>query len=295
MINYRIIYNEKRKFYRTFNKTYPEYDEYGKDSILPRPIGCHDGQRKLLFSEIEFYKELSKYHNLNDILVVYVGSGHNNHGPIIFDMFPELDFFMCDPIHYKFKHSITNDKERFHYLGDYYLDDSYLEVIKFNKKNKKIAFICDIREDTNELDIFNNMLSQQKWTIQLNSIAYLLKFRLPYLKKGFKYEYFNYDIPINRNIDKIKIKKFKKEGFKYLSGKIMLQVYAPLMSTESRLLYIRKSYNEKFIFDNYNVYRYNFNFFYFNLLDRYKIFSYKESSKLKNHLLGYDDGYDSVC
>jgi hypothetical protein len=75
MIKYRILYDEKKRFFRSFSKTYPEYDEYTNNKILPRPVGCHDGQRKLLFSEIEFYTELSKTHDLNDILVVYVGSG----------------------------------------------------------------------------------------------------------------------------------------------------------------------------------------------------------------------------
>ena len=211
MIKYRILYDEKKRFFRSFSKTYPEYDEYGKDKILPRPIGCHDGQRKLLFSEIEFYTELSKYHDLNDILVVYIGCGHGLHEPIIFDMFPELDFFMCDPEKFIFKHRLTHNHNRFHFLQDYYTDDSYLQVLNFNKKNKKIAFICDIREDTNEFSVFENMISQQKWTIQLNSIAYLLKFRLPLPKKGFQYNYFKY------SKDKLpKIKKFLKDGFPYL-------------------------------------------------------------------------------
>jgi hypothetical protein len=290
MIKYRILYDEKKRFFRSFSKTYPEYDEYTNNKILPRPVGCHDGQRKLLFSEIEFYTELSKTHDLNDILVVYVGSGEGLHEPVIFDMYPELDFFMCDPSHYKFKHRLTKNSDRFYFLHDYYTDNSYMKVIDFNKKNKKIAFICDIREDIDELDVFENMKSQQLWTIQLNSIAYLLKFRLPYYNKGFKYEYFDYNVPKT-----VKIKKFRKEGFKYLSGKIMTQIYAPLMSTETRLLYIRKSPDEPFDFTNYDVKKYNLNCYYFNFKDRYKIYNYKESKKIAEHILGYDNGYESVC
>ena len=294
MVNYRISYDEKKKYFRSFSKTYPKYDYLNnKEKIVMNPVGCHDGQRKLLYSEIEFYTELSKFYNLNEILVVYVGSGQGIHEPIIFDMFPELDFFMCDPSKFDFNHKLIYDKTRFYFLKDYYTDQSYKIVEQFNKKNKKIAFICDIREDNNELDVFNNMKSQQKWTIQLDSIAYLLKFRLPLINKGFKYEYFNYPISLNIK-NKIIIKKFRKPGFKYLTGKVLTQIYTPLMSTESRLLYIRKSSNEKFKFENYDIEKYNMNCYYFNLYDRYKIYSYKESNKLPQHILGFDNGYESV-
>ena len=294
MIKYRVQYNEKKRLFRSFSKNYPQYDEYTNNKILLRPIGCHDGQRKLLFSEIEFYTELSKQYDLKDILVVYIGSGEGLHQPVIFDCFPELDFFMCDPDKYKFKHKITKNRERFFFHHDYYTDETYKIVKYFNRSNKKIALVSDIRGDINELDVFNNMISQQKWTIQLNSIAYLLKFRLPYLNKGFRYEYFNYKIS-NSIKNAIKIKKFRKEGFKYLQGKIMTQIYAPLMSTETRLLYIRKSTAESFEFINYDIKKYNFNCYYFNFKDRYKIYNYKESSKIPLHILGYDNSYESVC
>jgi hypothetical protein len=134
------------------------------------------------------------------------------------------------------------------------------------------------------------MISQQKWCIQLNSIAYLLKFRLPYENKGFKYEYFKYNIP-----NEVKIKKYRKEGFPYLTGKITIQIFAPLMSTENRLLYIRESISEPFKFENYDVKKYNRNCYYYNFVDRYNHFIYKESNKVPLHILGYDNGYESVC
>ena len=302
MINYRILYEEKKKFFRSFSPKYPQYDEYGKDKILPRPICCHDGQKKLLYSEIEFYNELAIHHDLNDILVVYIGSGHGIHEPIIFDMFPELDFYFIDPVKYKFTHPLTNNKDRFYYLRDYYTDESYHKILEWNseRKNKKIALICDIRTSTddtlelNELDVFNNMISQHKWTIQLNSIAYLLKLRFPLIKRNIRYEFFEYN-KIENNIKIKKIKKYRKKGFKYLKGKIMIQIYAPLESTETRLLHIRKSLDEKFEYDNYDIYKYNFNCYYFNFIDRLKIYKYDESDKIKNYIVGVDDGYESVC
>ena len=67
------------------------------------------------------------------------------------------------------------------------------------------------------------------------------------------------------------------------------------MSTETRLLYIRKSTAESFEFINYDIKKYNFNCYYFNFKDRYKIYNYKESSKIPLHILGYDNSYESVC
>lgn len=40
---------------------------------------CHIGQKKLLFSEIEFLNYVSKYVNLIDYLCVYVGASLGSH------------------------------------------------------------------------------------------------------------------------------------------------------------------------------------------------------------------------
>lgn len=275
----------RKNFYRSIDKNYPMYDEYSENEIIPRPIGCHDGQKKLLYSEIEFYTKLSKKHNLQDILVVYVGSGHGFHEPIIFDMFPELDFFFIDPVHYEFSHPLTENKNRFTYLQEYYTDKTYKKI----KTNKKIAFICDMRDGESDEEIFVDMKSQQKWCIQLNPIAYLLKFRLPYPKAKFKYENFSYKLP-TKNVE-----IENGTGFKFLKGKILIQIYSRIEGTESRLLHIRKSLEEKFKIVNYDIFKYNYNLYYFNLIERQLSFSYKDSAKLKNHLLGYNDSYESVC
>lgn len=56
MVNYRISYDEKKKYFRSFSKTYPKYDYLNnKEKMVMNPVGCHDGQRKLLYNEIEFY------------------------------------------------------------------------------------------------------------------------------------------------------------------------------------------------------------------------------------------------
>lgn len=179
-INYRsmpsIDYNN---IFRVLPENGYGYLPYG--ILEKKSFNCHDGQRKLLYSEIEFYTLVREKYDLNNILVVYVGSANGIHEPVIFDLFPELDFYLCDPNPFHINHPLIRDKERVHINNDYYTDETWHDVVAFNKKEKDIVFICDIREDTEEQSILNNMIEQQLWTVQLNSVAYMLKFRLPYL------------------------------------------------------------------------------------------------------------------
>lgn len=52
---------------------------------------CHLGQRKLLLNEIEFY---TKY---DPKTIIYSGSAHGEHTPVILEMFPNCTLIMIDP------------------------------------------------------------------------------------------------------------------------------------------------------------------------------------------------------
>jgi hypothetical protein len=70
-------------------------------------------------------------------------------------------------------------------MNIYYDDNTYKEIQKINKNNKKIAFISDIRRCEESMDddkIYEDMIAQMKWCIQLDSIAYMFKFRLDLLE-----------------------------------------------------------------------------------------------------------------
>jgi hypothetical protein len=296
-INYRCEpTNEFNKLFRILpNKGYG-YLPY--DILEKKSTNCHDGQRKLLYSEIEFYSMIKEKYDLNNILVVYVGSASGIHEPIIFDLFPELDFYLCDPNPYLIDHPLIKNKERVRINNDYYDDETWKDVIKFNKKNKNIIFICDIREDVTEKEVLKNMIQQQLWTIQLNSIAYMLKFRLPYLiEDKIKNLNINYKLPKDLKVNKKLLSNKNKNiyDFLYLKGDIYFQIYAPTMSSETRLIYIKDNKNDKFEIQNYNIENYDGNLYYFNIIDRNKKYVYKDSELVKYHILGYDDSYESVC
>ena len=209
----------------------------------------------------------------------------------------ELDFYFCDPNPFRIHHLLIKNKERVCINNNYYTDDTWHDVIAFNKKKKDIIFICDIREDVTEKDILNNMISQQLWTIQLNSVAYMLKFRLPYLiENEFNKLNINYKIPKGVKVDK-KLTKLNKYDFLYLKGEIYFQIYAPIMSSETRLIYVKdnkKKSKYNFEMQKYNIELYDGNLYYFNIFDRVKKYEYKDSRLMKYHLLGYDDSYESV-
>ena len=294
-INYRTkSSNEFNEIFRILPNNY-NYLPYG---ILDKKnINCHDGQRKLLFSEIEFYTLVSQKYDLKNILVVYAGSGEGIHEQVIFNLFPELDFYFCDPIKFLFKHPLLYNKDRVRINNNYYTDETWKDVFKFNKKNKNIIFISDIRGDVTEKDIMNNMIQQQKWTIQLNSVAYMLKFRLPYLDENFNKSLITYKLPkeveVDRSYNNMDNEINKKYDFYYLKGSIYIQLYSPTLSSETRLVYVRDK-NEKFIIQKYNIENYDGNMYYFNQIDRSKKYKYKDSNLMKYHILGYDDSYESV-
>ena len=57
---------------------------------------CHIGQKKLLFSEIYFLTIVSKYVNINDCILVYVGASPGSHINILNKLFPNLYFVLYD-------------------------------------------------------------------------------------------------------------------------------------------------------------------------------------------------------
>lgn len=274
-------------FFRKIDEKSPQLS-YQENIIT---FNCHDGQRKLLYSEIEFYTLLSQKYSLDDILVVYAGSGEGLHMSIIFEMFPQLDFILIDPTRSLCDHPFMKNKEKVKMMTEYYTDDTYKLIFELNKKKKKIVFMSDIREEPSEKEVWQNMLQQQLWTVQLDAIAYLLKFRLPYFMKNIQIQDFRYELPIKTSFDKMKLKDTEVV---YLKGDIYLQIYPPLKSTETRLIYIRKE-NESFSFQPYDISVYENQCFYFNQISRKERFEYKDSKKLKENILGYDDSYESVC
>lgn len=149
----------------------------------------HWGQRKLLFSEIEF---LTKYAEPGRV-VVYAGAAPGDHTNFLSDMFPDVQFVLVDPADFTCK-----ETDRIELVQDFF-DTSQAERFATEEYRGRVLFISDIRswdENTSEAEkekrVEIDMQNQKEWTELMVPVASMFKFRLPY-EKG-KTTYFDGDI-----------------------------------------------------------------------------------------------------
>jgi len=258
---------------------------------------CHMGQKKLLFSEIEFLNNVSKYVKLNDCLLVYVGASPGSHLNILKKLFPDIYFLLYDPgkINMDFKDNLII----FDGKNGFFNDSKINYILELKKKiNKKyILYVSDIRTSEavkDELLLWNNMIDQQRWGIKLNADFMLLKFRLPWLNKYIKDDYLNFKNDLSIYKDKIKIYNniLENGDVLYLKGKIFTQIYSPTRSSETRL-FVKKN-NNKYIIKKYNCYDYEDKLLYYNIHTRDNKIKFKKSNTIQDYLLGYNNKYESV-
>jgi hypothetical protein len=244
---------------------------------------CHFGQLKLFFSELEFLTICCKNEFYN-ATVIYVGAAPGTHLILLQQFFPHLHWILYDPNPFHIK---KNDKVDI--INEYFTDESITKILnhKFVKNTEFKLFISDIRVSTNENQVFNDMISQQRWLLQLQSDMSMLKFRLPYtLSEGrTNWEYSMEDIQGYVNLPKKMIKK--DYILYYLSGRVYTQIYPPNHSTETRL--IIKNYNIK----PYNTTQYEEQCYYYNTHIRHLYMTYKDSELLKHHIVGMFDNYET--
>jgi hypothetical protein len=199
--------------------------EDAKKNIPEGTLKYHLGQMKLLLSEVFF---LLKYHNEENILVLYVGAADGYHTHYMARMFPQYKFHLYDKRDF---HKIYTDEPQSNIeLYHMYFTDE--DAKYYSTLNYKILFMCDMRdldirteklktdsEGTDNL-VLNDMNLQMGWAKTMTPLATYLKFRLPYYQ----------------------------DTVDYFDGSIYLQPYSPL-STETRLLITNydkmKTYNCK--------------------------------------------------
>lgn len=210
----------------------------------------HWGQRKLLFSEIEF---LTLYHQDGDI-VVYAGAAQGDHMLILAEMFPKLHFILVDPR--KFNKDLIDISNITLISG--YLNKESAKEIKQKNKNKKILLISDIRTgvDVGKTDfptdeeVYADMKLQQSFYELLDPEWSMFKFRLPW----------------------------KSKTMSYMEGKIYLQIFAGVQSSETRLI-VKKNAKKK----TYNAVKYDGQMYYFNTITRCQCYNHPYSVEGMDH------------
>ena len=158
-------------------------------------FNCHNGQRKLTLSVLEFLAEsLKKVPSSKQVLVVYAGAS-GLATTIASTLFPEIKFVLYDKmpntvdlisksfrdiaIHQQ-KHAVPDTSKKI-VVYQAWFDD--VEALKFSRLSDafEVLFISDVRkDDTSELAIANDMRDQQRWAVLTGSSAYMFKFRIPY-------------------------------------------------------------------------------------------------------------------
>ena len=309
LVKYSMIdYNNKNKFSRKLKYNYPSNEPYSESSLINSQ--CHHGQRKLLFSEIEFFTYVSKFINLSECLIVYIGSAPGTHQKVLMPLFPKCSFLFYDPRKFDFEESsnviIKTGKDGF------FSSDKVPEVLKI-ANGRKIIYISDIRRAaTNEI-VYEDAIWQQEWAILMGAEFIQLKMRFPFSicnEEGIcdKPNPIIDDYDISKIKDKIMIMNKKKEHYMlYLLGNIYTQIYPKQGSAETRLVIQKNKYltdkfkrkhnllkkdDDKYLMIYYDTLKYEGKCNYFNNHVRNKRTIYKESNKLKQFIVGYDDSYD---
>jgi hypothetical protein len=197
------------QFYSDIKHSLP----YFQDSIKnDKQISRHIGQRKLFLTELYF---LAEYAHLSN-LIVYVGASPGNHINLLADLFPKHIFHLYDNREYSIENKYIQSGQIV--LFKQYFTNENVEEYKY----KNILFISDIRNrDTSEFNIINDMIIQKNWITEIKPIKSLVKFRLPYGDQEYCNE---------------KLLKSNNCIMEYLNGKLLLQPWSPVISTEMRLI-----------------------------------------------------------
>lgn len=181
-------------------------ERYRRRKNEPKTV-IHWGQRKLLLSEVEFLTLFGSCENP----VVYAGAAPGTHLNDLAEMFPQHTFHCYDPAPFNVK-QLPN-------LHTYQV--LFTDELALAYRTRDVLFISDIRaaqhctEEVNDVEeaIGTDMDDQQRWFALMQPVAAMLKFRL----------------------------SWKPGTTQYMDGKILLPVFGPITTTESRLVVVGKA------------------------------------------------------
>src|SRR3989338_2929754 len=310
-----IIPYKLKKDYEKDNNIIPE-EFISDEAMYTMTNNCHWGQLKLLFSEIEFFTLVSKYVNIDDCLVLYIGAqpGERLKYLYIKYFYPKMHMLLYDPLPF----DIEETDQLIIKTGSagWFSDEKIKEVLKI-ADGRKIIYMSDIRipepDDTylREKIIYENMQDQERWGILMGADFMLFKFRSFYYKTNPDEVDFIQNSITDKYAEHIVYKKNRKKHddihkwWLYLKGTIYTQLYAAVRSTESRLFVkkikyykdankYKKEEQEKYKMRYYDNILYEGLFNYFNLKKRNSEIVYRKSDRLVDYLPGQKISYTSA-
>ncbi len=208
----------------------------------PKPKSVvHWGQLKMFLVTLLF---LTNRINPDDkeVHIIYPGSARGDNILILCDMFPNTYWYLIDPL--PFHPKLSSHKQIKEISKEYFTDETakyYGE--KFAKRTHPLFLLSDIRVNTDDKSVMENQESNAKWHQMINPDYSYFKFRCPY------------DGP---------------DTYNYYTGKIYIQPYAPVSSSEARIQFAGKL--EK---TQYSCSKYIGQFNYFNRVLRPSLYTQK--------------------
>jgi hypothetical protein len=174
---------------------------------IPWARHLHWGQLKLMLTEIWFLNHVQKQRCLTGdkrrIRFIYAGAAHGFHLAFLSKMFPDVEFDLYDPGHFK----ILPIKDKINIINDLFLD-KYVE--KYTNHDEEYYLLCsDIRMKPTEESIKRDQELQLSWWKKIKPEWTMFKYRLPYDSRGVT---------------------------EYPDGHILIQPFPPKNSTETRII-----------------------------------------------------------
>jgi hypothetical protein len=240
-----------------------EYTSSQQNNNYNRKKNHHWGQRKLFLSEIQFLT--AEVQSLSQsVFCVYAGAcpgDAQSHLPHILKMFPQTKWLLCDPA-FTSRHSRQFQKyieeKRVALLHEPFTENtagainSFMQTATENasaaqthvqqlmeelqvRETTLTLFVSDLRSDTDEKSILNDMLLQYKCFLAMPCAnAGIFKFRPPYPDKV-------------TGIDNELLEDGQR--LRYFDGHIYWPIFGPVQTTESRLYVKQSSPQQEALYD----------------------------------------------
>jgi hypothetical protein len=273
------------------------YNERARD-FQPR---CHWGQMKLLMSEIQFLNHVALDKNVNPkkTLITYAGAAGGEHLEYLYTIYPDYDWLLIDPGSFSKAASHHPRRGAVKIRNEFFLD-STIKTIPVGYET--YLFISDIRVDTKEELVMNDMIKQAEWLMMMNAKHSLSKFRLPYTNENedtkIKLPTDSFSYNYNKKLMTLPKGKAGKNEILYLDGILNLQIFPPIHSTELRLIVSRNT-DGSYPFEYYNYKDIEDQLFFYNNVLR---MNYRLTDNLATEhkipldtllaIKGFDDGYE---
>ena len=199
---------------------------------LPKTI-IHWGQLKMFCVTLFF---LIKVINSSDekVDIVYAGSARGDNILLLCKMFPNTNWYLIDPReHLSILNTKKEHKDQIQEIITDYFTDKTAEYYhnKFKDRKNKLLFLSDIREGTDDDKIIQDQEQNARWHKIIKPDYSYFKFRCPY--------------------ENVTVNGKKTNLYNYYKGGIYLQIYAPMSSTETRILFKTKLESCQYNIDEY--------------------------------------------